>query len=476
MWIRWLLAAVLALSGAAPLQALETAEPLLDVVQKPAFGDFSEMKKARTLRVLIPYSFTSFYLEEGQAKGLDAEYMREFEAFLNKGVRKEADRIRIVMIPTRRDDLLPRLTEGHGDLVSANLTITPERLETVAFSDPLQDNVREVLVTPADAADLASPDDLAGLEVHTRASSSYFESLTRVSAELEARDLAPLAIVPVDERLEDEDLLEMVATGIVPAIVMDEHKAKLWLGLYPELKLHADVALREGGAIGWAMRKDNPELARVVNDFLKTARQGTTLGNILLKRYYSDVNRLINPHQADYARKLLELDALFRTAGEKYRLDPLLLAAQAFQESRFDNSVRSKAGAVGIMQMLPSTARDPNVGIADITSVEANIEAGAKYMRFIADHHFPDADLEDVERILFALAGYNAGPNRVARVRPKAPDPNRWFNSVEWEVGRAAGAEPIRYVKNIYIYYTVFRGMQEAERLKKTLQRSEATE
>ena len=176
---------------------------------------------------------------------------------------------------------------------------------------------------------------------------------------------------------------------------------------------------------------------------------------------------MINPKTDAYNKKLDELVVLFNKYGEKYDIDPMLLAAQAFQESRFNNNARSRAGAVGIMQLLPSTARDKNVNIKNFKKLENNIEAGAKYMRFVADHYFADENIPELQKILFVFASYNAGPNRVARVRKKAKDPNQWFDSVEWEVARAAGAEPIKYVKNIYIYYVIFKKLVEDQERKK---------
>ncbi|MEJ2523749.1 MAG: transglycosylase SLT domain-containing protein [Gammaproteobacteria bacterium] len=154
------------------------------------------------------------------------------------------------------------------------------------------------------------------------------------------------------------------------------------------------------------------------------------------------------------------LIGLFRKYGEKYGLDPLLLVAQGYQESELDHSRKSSAGAVGIMQMLPSTARDKNVGIADITGLENNIEAAAKYLSWIMDRYFNDPDMPRLQRELFALAAYNAGPARVARLRREAEqqglDPDEWFNNVEIIAARRIGRETVQYVANIYKYYLAY--------------------
>jgi membrane-bound lytic murein transglycosylase MltF len=209
------------------------------------------------------------------------------------------------------------------------------------------------------------------------------------------------------------------------------------------------------------MRKNSPELKAAIDKFMGKARKGTTFGNILFRRYYRNSDRLRNPKLTEYREKLDHLRQLFQKYGSQFNIDYLLLAAQAFQESKFDQSARSRAGAIGVMQLLPSTAADPNVNVKNINDLERNIEAGAKYMRFIADRYFSDEGLSEEQRILFAFAAYNAGPNRVVRIRNKANDPSQWFGSVEWDVASSVGTEPVRYVKNIYRYYLVFRGFEK---------------
>jgi membrane-bound lytic murein transglycosylase MltF len=452
--LSWIVAASLAL-------ALETGDPLAERTSGIRLGDLSDMREDGVVRVLIPYSFTSFYLDRGDLKGIAVEFLREFEKTLNAGIKKEVQKTTVALIPTRRDLLIAHLVEGRGDLIVANMTITEERAVSVDFASPILTDVRELVVTDKHVPALASLDDLSGLEVHVRRSSSYFESLRAVNEELAERGLEPANVVLVDERLEDEDLLEMIQAGILPAIVIDEHKAHLWLQVLDGLQLHTDVPLREGGEIAWAMRKNSPELKAAIDKFMGKARKGTTFGNILFRRYYRNSDRLRNPKLTEYREKLDHLRQLFQKYGSQFNIDYLLLAAQAFQESKFDQSARSRAGAIGVMQLLPSTAADPNVNVKNINDLERNIEAGAKYMRFIADRYFSDEGLSEEQRILFAFAAYNAGPNRVVRIRNKANDPSQWFGSVEWDVASSVGTEPVRYVKNIYRYYLVFRGFEK---------------
>ena len=138
-----------------------------------------------------------------------------------------------------------------------------------------------------------------------------------------------------------------------------------------------------------------------------------------------------------------------------------MLAAQAYQESELDHSKKSPAGAVGIMQIKPSTAADPNVGIDDVTTPSDNIRAGARYLRFLIDRYFSDDEVDELQGWLFALAAYNAGPARIQRLRRQAEaegyDPNRWLDNVEVIVARKIGRETVRYVRNVFKYYVAYK-------------------
>ncbi|WP_210164906.1 MltF family protein [Afifella pfennigii] len=430
-----------------------------EALAEPWTGDLDGMRERGVIRMLVPFNRSYLFLDGGKFRGLALDFVREFEKRLNAG-RRDIERTAIIVIPTARHRLLEDLVAGRGDIAVGNLTITPERRELVDFSEPILKDVTERLVTGSDISDVADTAGLSGLEIHVRPSSSYYTSLLSANRTLAASGATPIDIVAADEALEDEDLLEMVHAGLIPAIVVDDHKLPFWLQFFDGLKVH-DVALREGGKIGWAMRKESTELAAAVNTFIAETRKGTLLGNILFKRYLESTEWLRRANAPENRRQLSKLRELFETYGKSYGVDWLLVAAQAYQESRFDQSLVSRAGAVGLMQIKPSTARDASVGIADITIAENNVHAGVKYLRYIADQHFADPELDEINRILFALASYNAGPNRIARLRRQAKDPNIWFGGVEWEVAREVGSEPVRYVRNIYRYYISFRSMHE---------------
>ncbi|MEM8811885.1 MAG: lytic transglycosylase F [Pseudomonadota bacterium] len=462
MALRALLILLLWLGAVSTAWSLDTAETLVVDAQKPHMGDLTALRADGKIRVLVPFAAGTFFIQDGKATGIAIDLLTEFERHLNAKVKNELERTKLVVIPTRRDQIIPAIADGLGDIAVANLTVTAQRLDHLDFSDPLLEEVEELIVTGADHREIRTDMDLARLSISVRASSSYYDSLLQVNRDLESRGIPPIDIELVDESLEDENLMEMVHAGLLPAVVVDSHKADLWLQVFPELVAHRERPVRSEGTIAWAFRKDSPELEAEINNFVARARQGTQFGNTLFARYFSDPKWIDNPRRQAYRQKLDQLRTLFEEAGKRHRIDPMLLAAIAFQESRFDNKARSPTGAVGIMQVLPSTARDPAIGIRDITTLENNIEAGAKYLRFVADTYFNDPDLPQLQRILMALASYNAGPNRVARLREQAEDPNVWFGNVEWAVANRAGREPVRYVKKIYMYYVAFKGLEAA--------------
>ncbi|MBT8367548.1 MAG: transglycosylase SLT domain-containing protein, partial [Deltaproteobacteria bacterium] len=326
------------------------------------------------------------------------------------------------------------------------------------------------------APPVVSVDDLAGKEIHVRQSSSYYESLVQLNGSFKTAGKKPLKLMLADENFEDEDLLEMVNAGLIPMIVMDNHKARFWQQIFDQITVQPDIAVRTAGEIAWAFRKNSPLLQALVNEFVKDHKKGTLMGNMLLKRYLRNTKYVKNAVSEQELKKFESMVKIFRTYADQYNFDYLMIAAQAYQESGLDHSKRSKAGAIGVMQVLPSTAADPNVGIADIEKLEPNIHAGTKYLRFIINRYFKDPSMDDVNRMLFAFAAYNAGPARINGLRKKAAkmglDPNVWFNNAEIAAATTIGRETVQYVSNIYKYYIAYRmiadQMEAKEKLLKT--------
>jgi membrane-bound lytic murein transglycosylase MltF len=295
-----------------------------------------------------------------------------------------------------------------------------------------------------------------------RRASSYFESLAALSARLAGAGAPPVNVVPVPEALEDEDLLEMVDAGVLEAVVVDDWKARMWAQVLPRIAVNAQAVLRTGGVIGWATRKDSPRLRAELLGYMKEVTKGVITARV--DKYMRRVKRLRNPTAAAEQKRFEQLFALFQKYGERYRFDPLMLAAQGYQESRLDQDARSHVGAIGVMQIMPATGEELRVG--DIRLIEPNIHGGAKYMDRLMARYFADAAFDDVNRTLFAFASYNAGPGNIAKMREAARkaglDPNRWFDHVEVVTARKIGLETTTYVRNIYKYYVAYKLTQEA--------------
>jgi membrane-bound lytic murein transglycosylase MltF len=450
--------AVLSIPAAAQTDSAPE-ESLLEI--KPWIGDFDGMAERREIRALVVYSKTFYFLDQGRQRGASYELLKQFEKFINKKLKTKTLKFRVLFIPVGRDQLIPWLIDGRGDIAVANLTITPQRQSQVDFSDPLISGVKELIVTGSSAPPVKGIADLAGKEIHVRRSSSYYESLTQLNESFHQSGKPKMKLVAADENFEDEDLLEMVNAGLIPMIVMDSHKAHFWEQIFDNIKVHPTIAVRNSGEIAWCFRKNSPKLKALVNEFVKGHKKGTLVGNIILERYLRDTKYVKNPLSQKELDKFEALLALFEKYAGQYDFDYLMVSAQAYQESGLDHSKRSPAGAIGVMQLLPSTAADPNVGIPDIEKLEKNIHAGTKYLRFIVDRYYKDEPMDDVNRLLFAFASYNAGPARVSSLRKKAAkmglDPNIWFHNVEVAAAREIGRETVQYVSNIYKYYIAYR-------------------
>jgi membrane-bound lytic murein transglycosylase MltF len=260
-------------------------------------------------------------LAQKQAKKLAAE----------KKLKSKHLKVRVVFIPLRRDQLLPGLAAGKGDIAAANLTITPERRKLVDFSVAGLSNVSEVLVTGPASPKIASLDDLSGKEVFVRKSSSYYQSLVELNKKFAAGRKPPVRLKEAPETLEDEDLLEMLNAGLVALIVVDKHKADFWKQIFPKLIVHDSITVRTGGEVAWAIRKGSPQLKAVVDDFKRRHKVGTATGNQLLTRYLKNVKYVKNAASEEDRKKFMALIQYFRKYGEKYDVDCLLMGAQGYQ-------------------------------------------------------------------------------------------------------------------------------------------------
>jgi membrane-bound lytic murein transglycosylase MltF len=434
----------------------------LDISRKPWTGDFDQMLERREIRVLVPYSRSLYFNDKGREMGIAAENIRDFERWINKKYAKQLGKrpLTVYIIPTTRDKLLPEVSQGLGDTAVGNLTVTEERLKTVDFATLEHGfTVRELVVTGPRSPAIASTDDLAGKTVHVRKASSYYESLETINERFkkEGKPAAKLVLVP--DALEDEDMLEMLNIGLMEIIVVDDWKAKMWAQVLPKIRVNEQAVLREGGKVGWAIRKGSPKLQTEIVDFFQSYLKKQGVRAYRMKQYMSRIKQIKDPTSTSEWKRFEETLALFRTYGEEYNFDPLMLAAQGYQESQLNQNAKSKVGAIGIMQVMPKTGQELKVGDVHIT--ESNIHAGAKYMDQLMTKYFPDAKFTEQNRTLFAFASYNCGPGNVSKMRKEATkrglDPDQWFNNVEIVTAEKIGMETTTYVRNIFKYYVAYK-------------------
>lgn len=417
------------------------------------------MLERRTIRVLVVYNKLLYFLDGARQRGTSYEGALEFQKFINKEFKTGTRALQVIFIPVVRDQLGPKLIAGQGDIAIANLSITEERKQHVDFADPVLSNVQEIVITHKDAVSPKSITELSGMEIHVRKSSSYYQSLVATNTILQQQNLDPINIVAANENLEDDDLLEMVNANLLPAVVVDGHKAKFWKNVFPNIKV-SEAIVREGGDIGWAIRKGSPLLKDALNKFIASNKKGSLFGNILYNRYLKNNKWARNALDEKELAKLDKLLGLFEQYGERYNFDALMLAALGYQESGLNQQQKSSVGAIGIMQVLPTTAADKNVGVANIHKLENNIHAGAKYLRFLNDRYFNQEGVSELNRTLLTFASYNAGPAKIRRLRKEAAeqgfDPNVWFGNVEVIAAKRIGRETVQYVGNIYKYYIAY--------------------
>jgi membrane-bound lytic murein transglycosylase MltF len=459
--------------GVSPAQQDESFDEkqLFQRVNQPFKGDLEAIRDRRLIRVLVSYSKTNFFIDDaGVPRGFEYELLLEYERFLNREITNRYHRTKMVFIRVPFDQLLMALNEGRGDIAASGLTITEERKQHVQFTDPYIPDVREVVVLNRKQGGIESIDDLSGQNLYVLRRSSFVTHLDDLNKKFIQQGRAPMELVKSDPNLVAEDILELVNAGVFQITIADQHIAAAWSYVLPDITVRKDLTINTGGKIAWAVRKENKELRAHLNTFIKRHKKGSLLGNILIKKYYKSSKWIKNPVSPKEQKKLDTLTGLFQKYADNYGFDWLAIAAQAYQESGLDNSKRSPDGAIGIMQILPKTAKHKSVNIKDIHLLENNINAGVKYLYFLRERYFSDSAIEPAARVNLSWAAYNAGPAKINKLRKRAQkrgfDPNKWFFNVEKIASEFIGRETVEYVANINKYYVAYK-LQEEENEKR---------
>lgn len=463
-------------STEAQVLPIQTDTSFYGRVNEPFFGDLDEMRERRIIRVLVSYNRTNYFMSDVGTQGIEYELLKSYEDYLNRGPLQERYQTHIVFIVVPFNELMDNLLEGRGDIIASGLTITTGREARVNFSEPYIKNVTEILVSHARSPTVEKLEDLSGQRVIVVADSSYIVNLELANQALGRAGLTPIEIVKASPILDAEDLLEMVNAEIYDFTVVDNHIARVWAPVFSNIHVQHDFVLYHNGQVAWAIRKENTQLKTSLDNYIhRYAKPGRFLGNVLYTKYF-EIGTGIHQHplSQDILRQVDFLKPHFQLYATFYDLDWLLVAATAYQESRFQQDIISNKGAVGIMQVRPSTARSSAVNISDITNIEHNIHAGVKYLAHLKEHFFSTPDYTEAESLNFTLAAYNAGPTRIRQLQRLAErqglDPYKWFYNVEQLARTRIGQETVNYVISIQKHRVALESAQRLE-LEKSLAR-----
>jgi len=442
----------------------------LQVRLAPHKGDIDEMDKRRVVRALVSFNRVGFFFDNGRPRGMAYDALMDLQKFLNRKLHPKdttgKEKVHIVLVPSTSARVANDLLNGNGDILAVPIYITESRKKVVDFI-PVVTSQHDVVVSGPDAPPLASLEDLSGKEVYLFKESLAWEKLSELNKKLSAAKKPPIKLLPADGNLERDDLIEMANVGLVQYIVTVAQNAQLWKNVFTGLKIYEDFPVVEKMETGWAVRKDSPKLRSLVEEFANTKHEGTAYFTQLANTYLKSTRFIKNNESAEGVKRFNQMKGLFQKYGNEYQFPWMLIAAEAYQESGLNQEAKSPVGAVGVMQVMPSTAATAPVNIPDVSKVDPNIHAGVKLLKFIRDDYFKDAPMDPLNKTLITLAAYNAGPARLKQCRQVAAEmglnPNVWFGNVEYAVAKKVGAETVNYVGNIYKYYIGWKLMSERE-------------
>jgi membrane-bound lytic murein transglycosylase MltF len=424
-------------------------------------GDWDELKKSSVLRLLVLYNKTGFFYDKGRPRGVVPDVADELEVYLNKKLKTGAKKFKVVFIPVTPAQLEKDLNEGYGDIIASVVAVTPEREKRVDFSIPIISGLKLVVVSGKDVPQISSVDDLSGKEIYVNRASLAYDRLQEQNQKFKQAGKPEIVVKESDPNLTEEDLLEMTNAGVTPATVAYDYRADLWSTVLPNIVVNKNFALVNVDNAAWAMRKNSPQLKALMDEFLKTHRQGTVFGRVMFSKYIANKKFIKNATSQEEIKRFKSYVEYFKKYGAEYNFDYLMLAAQGYQESMLQQNKVSPRGAVGVMQVLPKYAAAHPINIPNVRNAESNIHAGTKMLAQITKTYFNDPAISPVDKTLFTFASYNAGQNRIVRLRKEAAkqglDPNKWFGNVELMVAKDIGQETVQYVANIYKYYVAYK-------------------
>lgn len=388
--------------------------------------DLAEIQKRGYLNALVDNNSISYFIYRGSPMGYEYELLKRFASFLKVELK--------IKLITSIEEAIDLLNRGEGDVIAFPLTITQERTKWVAFSQAhfstcqvlVQHRPANWNVNPyfAEKELIRNPADLIGKEVYVKKGSAFKERLENLSKEIGGQ----IIIREDSADSETESLIRKVATGEIPLTVNDQVIAMVNAAYYPEIDVKTVLSLPQ--QIAWAVRKNSPETLASLNSWLKGIKYDGTF-QVIFDKYFNSPRTSLQRINSDYSsvkgEKLSPYDDQIREGARALGWDWRLLASVMYQESNFEPNVRSWAGAVGLMQIMPETASF--FGVSNVYDPKQNIKAGVKLLKYLDDYWIKTVT-DPVERLKFVLASYNGGLSHVIDARNLArkygKEPGAW--------------------------------------------------
>ena len=236
---------------------------------EPYTGDLDTLIERGTIRIVVAPSRTHFQVVNGRQHGRTVDAATIFEQFLNQRIAPRS--VSLVLIPSSETSLVADVVAGQAD-IAASLLRTFERDDQVAFAKPWRTGIRELVVTGPGSPPLVSLEDVGGRTIHVRRNSDHHTSLLRLNDQLKKIDRPPARIVVAPESQTDEDLLELVNTGGMPATLVDDYVYDAWRATFDKSSANRDIAVSQDGELAWVTRKESAQLLQLINEFFSTHR------------------------------------------------------------------------------------------------------------------------------------------------------------------------------------------------------------
>ncbi len=434
-------------------------EKLLQHLPESRLGDLDSIKKHRQLRLITRNNASTYFLWKNQLMGFEYELIRQFAQQHKVNIK--------VLVANDFKQMLEWLKQGYGDIISAGLIKNPERARLpVEFTDPYL-FVQEVIVQRKNESAIKSLYDLEQRTFYVRKSSSYLETLQKIQDQLRSENIN-FSIEIVPETMETEEIIKHVIDGKYDLTLSDSHIIAIEESWHSELNATLPLTGEQGHR--WLIRKTDSKLLAELNKFIKKEYK-SLFYNITYNKYFKNSRKLFDADKREKNNtSISQYDELIKSLAQEYHFDWRLVAAQVNQESQFNPKAKSWAGAKGLLQVMPRTARE--VAVSNLEKPQNGLRAGLKYMTWISKQL--SGDLPADVQVWFTLAAYNAGLGHLKDARILAVkqglNPDRWFGHVDKaflllsrpkyhktaRYGYVRGSEPVKYVKNIQALYELY--------------------